>query len=280
MNEAARDLLKRLGDEGPRLFSGWNAAIFDAYVRTVLPAIAANLSADDPRTFAGIAVMVQQGVGEGHLRGNPSSLPRHFLEWCLCDWLPAALPRQLESERLPMLARIWNLAEGLLREPGWVNAYVMARIGELREDGRPEEFLVEVLRPLLEPAPPVRWEPPYHVTTLSLRASDEDFLPGEMQLATPSVLVVADRRRPVRLGIHLRPGGRSAVLGTFAPTDPIPEEPSTIAVEWADGIARIGPEAVPMPFLAMPYRWSIVPSGYVVACALDSQKLWIVEAAA
>ena len=35
-----------------------------------------------------------------------------------------------------------------------------------------------------------------------------------------------------------------------------------------------------LPFLAAPFRWSLVPAGYVVASAVDSQKLWIVEGAA
>ena len=45
------------------------------------------------------------------------------------------------------------------------------------------------------------------MTLLSLRQADDEFLPGEMQLAAPTVLVVSDRRRPVRLGIHLRRDG-------------------------------------------------------------------------
>ena len=58
----------------------------------------------------------------------------------------------------------------------------------------------------------------YRVTLLSLRQADDEFLPGEMQLAAPTVLVVSDRRRPVRLGIHLRREGQSIVLGKFGPT--------------------------------------------------------------
>ena len=57
----------------------------------------------------------------------------------------AGLPAE---QHLSLLARVWNLGEGLLREPEWVNAYVMSRIGELRSEKMPETILVDVLRPL------------------------------------------------------------------------------------------------------------------------------------
>ena len=104
-----------------------------------------------------------------------------------------------------------------MREPDWINGYVMSRIGELRGEKSLETILAEILRPLLEPAPAARWQAPYRVTMLSLRPADDGFLPGEMQLAAPTVLVVSDRRRPMRLGIHLRRQGQSRVLGTFGP---------------------------------------------------------------
>ena len=137
----------------------------------------------------------------------------------------------------------------------------MSRIGELRSDRRLEAILVDILRPLLEPAPAARWEAPYRVTLLSLRQADDEFLPGEMQLAAPTVLVVTDRRRPVRLGIHLRRMGQSIVLGTFGPTGAFPDEPAGVDVTWEGGGARIGATKViaalsgqPVPFRCGPGR--------------------------
>jgi hypothetical protein len=118
------------------------------------------------------------------------------------------------------------------------------------------------------------------VTLLSLRHADDAFLPGEMQLAAPTVLVVSDRRRPVRLGIHLRREGQSVVLGTFGPAGPFPDEPAGVQVAWEGGSASIGVDRVSLPFLAAPFRWAMVRAGYLVASAVDSQKLWIVESAA
>ncbi len=195
-------------------------------------------------------------------------------------WLPVRLAALPAEEHLPLLARVWNLAEGLARESGWVNAYVLARVGELHGDTSPEAFLVEALRPLLEPAPPARWEGPYRVTLLSLRPADDDFLPGDMHLAAPAVLVVEDRRRPVRVAVHLRRDGRSAVLGTLGPTRPFPEHPPAVAVAWDGGTVGLGGERVCLPFFPGPFRWSVARAGYLAASAVDSQKLWIVECAA
>src|SRR5262245_37212591 len=123
MDAAAHDQLRRLGEEGPRRFSGWDAPCFDAYCQTVLPAAWARLPHGNGRTFAGLSVLVQQGVGEGYLKGDPSAEPGNFLEFCLRDWLLDALAALPSDEHLALLARIWNLGEGLLREAGWVNAY-------------------------------------------------------------------------------------------------------------------------------------------------------------
>jgi hypothetical protein len=280
MDEAAWDRLRRLGEEGPRQFSHWDGRLFGAYCRTVLPAAWERLPAGCVGTFAALSEMVQQGIGEGYLKSDPDGASLNLLEFCLREWLPGVLAGRPAREHLPLLARVWNLGEGLLREPGWVNRYVMSRIGELRDDRGPEEFLVEVLRPLLESAPASRWEGPYRVTLLSLRPADDEFLPGEMHLAAPTVLVVADRRRPVRLGVHLRRQGRSIVLGAFGPSSPFPEQPSAVGVAWERGHVSIGGELVELPSLHAPLRWAVAPAGFLVASAVDSQKLWIVESAA
>jgi hypothetical protein len=280
MNAAAIQHLQQLGEEGTKRFSEWNASLFYAYCGTILPELWRQLPPGAERTFAGLSAMVQQGIGEGYIKGGPDVAPRNFLEFCLRDWLPDVLASLPAEKHLPLLARVWNLGEGLLREPEWVNAYVMSRIGELRGDRMPEDMLIDVLRPLMETASAARWEAPYRVTLLSLRQADDEFLPGEMQLAAPTVLVVSDRRRPVRLGIHLRRDGKSQVLGTFGPTSSFPDKPVDVPVAWEGSKARIGDIQVPLPFLAAPLRWALVQAGYLVASAVDSQKLWIVESAA
>jgi hypothetical protein len=280
MDAAALEHMRRLGEEGPRRFSNWDAPLFAAYGGTFLPAVFASLPPAQSGAFNGLMAMVQQGIGEGFLRGNPEDPPGNFLEYCIREWLPPTLAELPAEKQMALLASVWNLGEGLLREPDWVNGYVMSRIHELRRNNLPQEVLVEILRPLLEPAPAARWEAPYRVTLLSLRPADDEFLPGEMQLAAPTVLVVTDRRRPVRLGVHLQRMGKSIVLGAFGPTGSFPDEPAGVQVTWNGGTASIGVDTVSLPFLASPFRAAVVRAGYLVASSVDSQKLWIVESAA
>jgi hypothetical protein len=280
MDRAALDQLRRLGDEGPRRFSEWNASLFAAYCRVVLPAIHASLPPDGNRVFDGLSAMIQLGIGEGYLRSDLEAAPGNFLEFCIRDWLPAVLADLPTAEQLKLLPKVWNLGEGLMCEPGWVNDYVIARIGDLRRDKRPDKVLVDILRPLLEPTPAARWEAPYRVTLLSLRPADPEFLPGEMQLVAPTVLAVTDRRRPVRLGVHLRRLGQSIVLGVFGSAGSFTDEPADVQVSWEGGAANIGDNKVSLPFLGSPFRSALIRAGYLVASARDSQKLWIVESAA
>src|SRR5262249_31955367 len=128
MDAAALDQMRRLGEEGPRRFSNWDAPLFDAYCRMFLPTVFASLPPEESGAFAGLMAMVQQGIGEGLLRGDPADRPANFLEFCIRDWLPCALAELPAEKQMPLLASVWNLGEGLLREPDWVNGYVMSRI--------------------------------------------------------------------------------------------------------------------------------------------------------
>src|SRR5262245_6055212 len=134
MDAAAHDQLRRLGEEGHRRFSNWNAPLFAAYCRTVLQAVRKSLPPEGDRAFKGLSEMVQHGIGEGYLRRDPEAPPQNFLEFCIRNWLPAVLAELPAEEHVRLLAQVWNLGEGLLREPDWVNQYVMSRIGELRSD--------------------------------------------------------------------------------------------------------------------------------------------------
>src|SRR5262249_44497599 len=138
----------------------------------------------------------------------------NFLERCLVDLIPAMLPRVPSGARLPLLVRTWNLAEGLLREPAWLDRYVTACAGRLEDLADLESFLVRTLEPVLAPAPAAAWSGPFRVTVLDLRSLSEDFLPGEVALACPTVLRIDSRRRGgPQVGVLLRRGGRSELLG-------------------------------------------------------------------
>jgi hypothetical protein len=277
MDESARNLIRIAPAEGPRQIAAWNASLFADYAQHLGPLFwqaTPVRPTDQLRSFTNFLTILKAGIGAGHLTTPIDAAPASFLEVCLRDWLPAELPGIDARERGPLLAGLWNLAEGLLREPEWVNAYVLARTGDLKPGIGPEEFLIGILQPLFEPAPASRWQGPFRVTVLSMRDAEDDFLPGDQHLVAPSVLVVADRRRSVRLGIHLRVDGRSNVLGSFGATSPYSAATVGVEVAWERGEVRVGESRASLPFLREPFRWTVSPSGFIVASTPFVVPFW------
>jgi hypothetical protein len=201
------------------------------------------------------------------------------MEYYFRNGLTAQLAQVGPERQVAVLADAWNLLEGLLREPAWVNAYVMARVRELHREPSLEAFLARVLEPLFEPAARANWAGPFRVQMLSLRAGDDEFLPGDMHLVAPTILAVKDRSRDLTCGIVLRKEGQSELAGLFDETSPFAEQPSAVAADWRGDWLALGKERVRLPFLGEPFRWLQVQAGFLAASAVHSQKLWIVESA-
>ena len=143
---------------------------------------------------------------------------------------------------------------------------------------RDRNILVEVLDPVLSPAPPSAWRGPFAVTVLDLRPLHEDFLPGELTVAGPTLLGVADRRLPdLHAAVLLRAGGRSELLGLLPGLGGYAEPEGHPAIEFWDGRATVGGQLVELPSLRDCHRHAVARAGFVAACATDSQRLWIVE---
>jgi hypothetical protein len=274
--------LTQLRDDGARRFARWDAAVFDAVARGPAAALAERLDGqpDADTVLNGYLQLVQQGVGLGLLKsaaagdGGWSS----FLERLLVEVVPARLPEVAPARRLPLLVELWNLGEGLLREPAWVDRYVNACAAALpRLDGL-QDFLVRTLEPVLTPPPPAAWSGAMKVAVLDLRAVHDDFLPGKLRLAAPTVLCVEDRRRAgLQIGVLLRSGRKSELLGVvyglgeYRDVEPVPR------VEFADCKAKVGDRAVTVPTLRRCHAFAVARAGFVAACAIDSQRLWVIE---
>jgi hypothetical protein len=267
----------------------WDAATFAALVegpaRTLWDRIHGQpLSA---QAMAAYLNLLREAVAAGYVRGHawagrdaadgPAAW-RSCLEYCLVSAVPNDLPRLPPDGRVALLAKIWNLGEGLLREPAWVDRYVVSRLGELAGVSGIEEFLVTVLEPVLEPAPPAQWRGPFRATVLDLRPSADDLLPGRMTLAAPTLLTVQDRTRPTLfVNVLLRRDGRSQALGASGGLPPYEQAVRPPAVEFARDRVTVAGHPVPLPLLDHVHEHLVVPAGFVVASALDSQRLWIVE---
>jgi hypothetical protein len=224
--------------------------------------------------------LVQQGIGTGVLRqAEVGAAPANFLERLLVEMIPQWLPAVAPGKQLQALADAWNLGEGLLREPVWVDRYVNACCSR----GMPRlealaEFLATLLGPVLTPAPPAAWTGPLKVTTLDLRAAHDEFLPGRIRLAAPTVLCVEDRRKPgLQVGVLLRRGQRSESLGVvgglgeYEEADPLPP------VAFTDGKLKVGARVAEVPTLRACHAFAVARAGFVAAAAADSQRLWVIE---
>jgi hypothetical protein len=267
----------------------WDAPTFAALVegpaRTLWESVRGQPLA--AQTLAGYLSLLREAVAAGYVRGTAWAGPtsagaapawRSCLEYCLVSAVPDALPRVAPEGRVELLAKVWNLGEGLLREPAWVDRYVVSRLGELGGLSGIEEFLVTVLEPVLEPAPPAQWRGPFRATVLDLRPSVDDLLPGRMTLAAPTLLTVQDRTRPTLfVNVLLRREGRSQALGASGGLPPYEQAARLPPVEFARDRVTVAGHPVPLPLLDHVHEHLVVPAGFVVASALDSQRLWIVE---
>jgi hypothetical protein len=285
MDPVLSSTIDHFAQAGAAQFSGWNPSLFEDYWRGTLPRLWIHLKVQlkQPEAARDVAAayarLLCESIGKGYLRSGFQERPANLMEYCFRNWLPARLVVLPPEQHLGLLARSWNLLEGLLCEPRWVNAYVMARISELGSQPDLESFLAFVLEPLFEPSPPARWNGPFRVSLLSMRQADYDFLPGDMYLVAPTVLAVKDRRRELQWGVLLQKQGRSDLACRFDETSPYAEGPSSVSPRWQGELLSLEQERIGLPFLREPFRWLQVRAGFVVASAVDSQKLWIVESA-
>jgi hypothetical protein len=281
VSAAVADTLVRLRQDGPRRFARWDAALFEAVVRGPAVALTAALDEQPDRNAAVAAylALAQQAVGTGLLRqASPGGRWASFLERCLVELVPALLPAVPANRRVPLLVKLWNLGEGLRREPLWLDRYVTARAGGLTDLADVERFLVRMLDPVLTPAPAASWRGPFAVTVLDLRPLHDEFLPGAVALAGPTLLREGDRRLPdVQAAVLLRPGGKSELLGLTAGLGDYEAAPPDVAVAFHDGKVSVAGHVVEVPALRACHSHAVARAGFVAACAVDSQRLWIVE---
>src|SRR5580692_4890849 len=147
-------IIERIAQKGRTQFSKWDMPLFQDYCRATLPHLMSSSQASETSqpVAAAFAELLCEGIGRGYLATNLNADPVNLMEYCLRDWLVLRLPEGTTEQRIQLLASAWNMLEGLLREPRWVNTYVMARVRELENDGDLQVFLTHVLKPLFEPA--------------------------------------------------------------------------------------------------------------------------------
>ena len=281
-----RDLgavLRALEEAAPRLYSRWSAKAW----RLVCQGPASRLwdsLADGPDGRAALEdylFLAREAIGMQYLTATrpedlePGAIGHGFLAVMLCETLPRLLPAASAADRARALAQVWNAGERLVGRPVWLDRYLAARLPELRALSDFEAFLGRVVSEGLDELPPAAWEGGTRTSVVDPSRFDRAFLPGDMHLATPSVVCVHDRRDDARhVAVLLRrasTAGPSMCLG------------STPCLGAAAGIAAV---TAPVSFLERSARDSgvgeamrflSVRAGFVVFAHALSQRLWIVE---
>jgi hypothetical protein len=285
---ARHPLVERFRREVPRQYAAWSESLFEQYVRgpgamlwAVLGGDASSCAeeTDEGSALESWLTLVREAIAAGYVRGADAERPGSVLELCLARLVPEQLPHWKSPERSTRLAAIWNLCEGLLGQPRWVDQYVLARMAQLDRLEDLETFLTKVLGPVLSPLPPSDWRGELRHTVLDTRPLDDEFLPGEMTLAAPGVVSIRDRTGRSTLGVLLQRGGRSELIGPMPPVSAAYREDDPPPVRLERSAALVQGRRAELPLLTSPYRALAVGSGFVVASAVDSQRLWILECA-
>ncbi|HRI71911.1 MAG TPA: hypothetical protein PK156_47085, partial [Polyangium sp.] len=236
--------------------------------------------------FLGWLKLVEEAVGLGYVRlgivaaeDKLAFPPENLMELLLLVLLPGKLGACAPQGRVALLAKAWNLGEGLLAEPPWLNLVVASAMSNVASLMDLEGRLLRILDTALAPRARSAFQGPYGVRTLDLRDVDGAFLPGRMHFAEPALVCIHDRKRPdivagVLIGAKTAPSlaFRSPCLAEKTIGDPgLP----TVSLTQA-GIC-VGDARVPLPLWTRGHAVVASRAGLIVASALDSQRIWIAE---
>jgi hypothetical protein len=290
-NSVFDSLCAEASQVGLRAHARWDGTLFNAIAqgpgRLLWQAMAPEAHA--PTVMRAYLKLSAEAVGAGYLdrasvehfsSATKGALPdsANLLGRCWVQVLPRQLPGRAIKEQLELLAQVWNLCEGLLAEPAWLNRYVAAAAAELNELSTLPDFLVQTLEPALVPARASEFKGPFKLAQLDARSLDDEFLPGTMHLAAPAVLCLHDRRREgVHATVFLAPQGQCRFLGLNPCLGEGRDEGPLPTVEFKANTAVINGVEAELPRLGKHYRVAVARSGFVVTSALDSQRLWVLD---
>lgn len=282
LTPAVLDEFARLRADGPRRFADWNPTAFDEVA--VGPAVTLTRTLDgEPdadAVVAGYLRLAQEAVGTGAVTSGDPATGRYasVLAALVVDVLPTKLAQSRESRRLPVLVEAWNIGDGLRRGSAWLDRYLTACLGNLADLDDLPGFVARTLGPVTAPSEPATWTGDLRVTVLDLRAAHDEFVPGRVRVAAPTLLAVEDRRRAgLQVGVLLRNRGACELLGVFSGLEVYPEPGPKPVVRFDDQSATVGVRNVTVPTLRECHSFAVARAGFVAAVAVDSQRLWVIE---
>lgn len=272
--------------EGARRFARWDAPLYRAFVdgpgARLLSAIRDADSA--AAVFEAYLRLLVEAVGYGYIDGScldktEARSPKSLMALILTTHVPALLPRAPSGDQVALLAKTWNLAEGLLGEPAWVNRAVAGALASANALTDFDRRIIRVLEAAILPRARASLAGPFSVRAVDTREVDHAFLPGAMHFSAPALLCIHDRKRNgVHAGLLLGPKGATSLLGPCPCLGRPEKEPADLpTVTLIPGGLRVGDAKIPLSFFHRGHSAAASRAGYLVASALDSQRLWVVE---
>lgn len=284
MSQSREQFEAELRSQGPRRFSRWDASAFEAYLERCYTALERYLHRNKEEPFDEDSLrnylrLIYEGVGAGWLCvPNPGLPTSTFLAHLLSRLVPPKLPSFPREQRPQILRDVWNLGEGLARQPEWLNQYAIAQTTWTVDLAGLAEHLTSILTPVLVPPPPARWEGRFALNVLDLCQHSEAFLPGRLYLAAPLLLCVEDRLDSEEtIGILLQRSQESKVLGTMSRLPEYTESLSLPDIQAHADSIDINGVSLAAPLIAAPRDVLCAAAGFVAVTAEDSQRLWLVE---
>jgi len=281
-----RQLVRETQETAAARYARWDATLFDWVARRGAWPLSRGLkdSPDHTAVLRSYLDLAREALVCGYITrgvqqedGSPR-VPTNLVELLWLQTLPRQLGAVAPADRLRVLAECWNLAEGLLTQPLWLNAVVTSAVAANPSLPNLRAMVSACLEETLTASKQAGFTGPFSVEILNTPEHEVEFLPGEMHLAAPSVVCVHDRlRTDLCLGVALRPGGTHRILGPMGCLGEAVVEDGAPTGRAVDGRVVFSKAEAPLTGLREPHRAVLSPIGFFVASAVDSQRLWVVE---
>jgi hypothetical protein len=288
--------INRIQKQGQKQYAHWNNELFMEICKGAARLCWHNIQhqQNKEKVFAGYMNLIREGIGGAYItqslqewqynymikasRQQLNITWNSFLEYCLLKEIPLTLSQVPAAQQLELITKIWNLGENILQEAPWMGLYILSRAEELPALTKIEEFLIEIMAPLLQPPEKARWQPPYRVSILDGRDIQDNFLPGDMHQVAPSVVCVHDRRlADVYGGIFMNNAPKTLLYHNQCLGHAQTEE-CDINLTFEDSSVTIQSNQVELTRLGEHYSYLLCSGGQLLVSAVDSQRIWQVVA--
>lgn len=282
--------INRIQKQAQKQYAYWNNELFMKICKGSAQICWNNIQHQDnkEKVFAAYLNLIREGIGCAYITqylqewqinfNNLNITWTSLLEYCLLKEIPQTLSEVPATQQLELITKIWNLGENIRQEDPWMEIYIISRIEELSALTKIEDFIIDIMAPLLQPPKKAAWQPPYKVSILNGRDIHDNFIPGDMHQVAPDVVCLHDRRLDGVYGCIIMNNDKNNLLYHNQCLGNTQTEESDINLEFEDSSVTIKSSKVELTRLGEHYSYLLCSNGQVLVTAVDSQRIWQVVA--